>query len=170
MFYAAIWFRHTWFPDICERSSFLTFWWVLLLVDGGGECVSVVDNVNKVSLCSGIFFSRFRTKNTHTMNHAPTKPHLATCQPIVGFCQAMQICFHLKSFSLRLWCKGQWEATASSHRGTNFGSKVRDSPVTLICWPLKKPLRPVFPRGFLLLPRLGSLLKDLCVKLLSETL
>lgn len=62
----------------------------------------------------------------------------ATCQPIVGFCQALQICFHLKPFSLRVWCKGQRKATASPHPGTNFGSKVRDSPVTLTCWPFEE--------------------------------
>lgn len=51
----------------------------------GKKCVSVVDNINKVSLSSGLLFSQFRTKNTHTMNHDPTKLQLGNMSTRCGF-------------------------------------------------------------------------------------
>ena len=105
----------------------------------------------KFSPSSGILFSSVSLEQRlpAQLIMLPLSFACATCQPIVGFCQAIQICFQLKP--LRMWCKGQWEVTASPHPGTNFHSKVRDSAneLTLICWPLKKPLRPELSSGFL---------------------
>lgn len=105
------------------------------------SCVSVVDKVNKASLSSGMFFCQFRTKHTHTLNHAPTKLRLCNMST---HCRFLSGDANVLWFSLRMWCKGQRKATASPHPSTNFVSKVRDSPATLTYWLLKKPLEPVF--------------------------
>lgn len=123
-------FCHTWFLDLCERSSFLTFWWILLHARKQ-KYVSVVYNIDKVSLNKLYVILSVQNKEPTQRIVIPLKQHVNLLWVFVRRCW----CSFISSHS-HLDCDVQ--VRENHHQGSNFASKVRDSSVTLICWPLKK--------------------------------
>lgn len=77
-------------------------------------------------------FCQFRTKNTHTVNHAPTALGLRNVSAHCRFLSGDANVFLSQVVLLmNITVKVSGKLTASPHLGPDCGSKVRDSPAVL---------------------------------------